>query len=315
MLGLCCHYLVPGKGSQPFVNLLKQRTLQLGRFRAGAYSPAYIKQTWIDNLTTLSTHLPTIFKTYKVFRFPSGILPLWDQLPEDSYTEDAQILDLFSRIGQEVLQNNVRATFHPGQFCSLSSDSPEVHENAVRELNHHAWQFDAMGLPQNPYYAINVHGGKRDRTANLIYAINSTSGTQPHRRLTPGARKRLTLENDEMCYSVVDLLKVFQETGVPIVFDSHHHTFKTGGINMQLASNACKETWGDVKPLQHISNSPNLPANAPIQKRRAHSDFIQYVPQPQLVDITTDVIDLDVEAKMKNLAVDAMKILIQELNA
>lgn len=305
MFGLCCHYLVESERPGIYVNLLKQRTLQLGRFRDGKYSNECIRQVWLDNLNTLITNLPYIFKTYKVFRFPSGILPLWDQMPEECYTKDHEILSLFARIGCEVIRHDVRATFHPGQFCSLSSDRPEVREAAVRELNHHAWQFDAMGLAQNPYYAINIHGGKRDRAKTLVRTITATDDTQMHHRLTPGARNRLTLENDEMCYNVPDLLEVFQETNVPIVFDSHHHTFNTGGIDIALASAASKATWGKIKPLQHVSNSiPTVSVDASIQKRRAHSDYIRHIPEPQFSDIRADTIDLDVEAKMKNLAID-----------
>lgn len=309
MLGLCCHYLVPGKKPGTYQNLLKQRSLQLGRWHRGDYSMSHLKQTWIDNLNTLNDNLSNVFKTYQVFRFPSGILPLWDQVHPDVYEKDSDIIDLFADIGDKVIGFGVRATFHPGQFCSLSSDNPAVCEAAVKELNHHAWQFDMMNLPQNTFYAINIHGGKRDRHKNLVCAINGTNNSMSHRRLTNGARHRLTLENDEMCYSVVDLLHVYNETGVPIVFDSHHHVFNDATLNSSLASEAAKQTWGNIKPLQHISNTgPDVLPHASFQKRRAHSDFIAYIVSHQLDDVQADIIDLDVEAKMKNLAIDKMKI-------
>jgi hypothetical protein len=43
------------------------------------------------------------------------------------------------------------------------------------------------------------------------------------------------------------------------------------------------------------------------QKRRAHSDYIHYVPDVQLSLLKSGLVDLDVEAKMKNLAIDKMK--------
>lgn len=36
-------------------------------------------------------------------------------------------------------------------------------------------------------------------------------------------RDRLVLENDEMCYSVDDLLPICEELQVPIVLDYHHN--------------------------------------------------------------------------------------------
>jgi len=284
------------------------RQLQLGRFRCGDYSEDFIRNAWYENLATLVEHLPAVFKRYKVYRFPSGILPMWDQVPERLWRDDATVQSQFAVIGRLVVVNGVRATFHPGQFCSLSSDNWSVREASVRELNHHAWQFDQMMLPVSPYHAINVHGGKRGFSDVLIASINDTTSTSPYGPLSSSARERLTFENDECSYSTVDLLRIYRHTGVPVVFDSHHHTFNTGGISMVLASNAAKETWRDVKPLQHLSNSdPELASDARFQARRAHSEFIHHIPECQLHDVQNDTIDLDVEAKCKNLAIDKMR--------
>ena len=304
MLGLCCHYLILDKKDR-HVNLLKQRKLQLGRWKLGKYSENDIKQSWIDNLDVLIQNLPLVFKEYQSFRFPSGILPLFDQVPTSWFEENDDIISRFNSIGQLIKDNHVRATFHPGQFCSLSSGNPFTIEAAIREINHHSWQFDVMGLSITSYNAINIHGGRKGYADVLIKAIN---GELPlNIQLTTSAKNRLTLENDETCYSVADLLKVFKETGVPVVFDSHHHTFNPDGLTMFDASNAAKATWGEIKPLQHISNSrPEIPPTASIQKRRAHSDLIYHVPQPQLDDIVNNRIDLDVEAKLKNLAIKKM---------
>jgi len=49
-------------------------------------------------------------------------------------------------------------------------------------------------------------------------------------RLTPNAKKRLTVENDDVAtsYSITDLLPLHQATGIPLVFDFHHHRFCPG---------------------------------------------------------------------------------------
>jgi UV DNA damage endonuclease len=220
-------------------------------------------------------------------------------LPRQTYESDADIVSRFEAIGRLVREHDVRATFHPGQFCSLSSDSPSTVRQAVAELDHHAWQFDCMGLPATPFHAINIHGGKSDRSDNLKHVVNT--------QLSSTARARLTFENDESCYSVADLLDIWKSTGVPVLFDSHHHTFNDAGLPMDLASRAAKATWGDVRPLQHISNSePTLAPNASFTKLRAHSEYIHHIPQVQLDDVRAGAIDLEVEAKLKNLAIDRM---------
>jgi UV DNA damage endonuclease len=311
--GLCCHYLaaIPHKRGT-YQNILKQRVIQLGRWRSGAYDEEYVRQLYIDNVKTLIDNLPDIFERYKVFRFPSGIFPLYDMVPRE-WWDNGTITTLLSILGNLVKAHGVRATLHPGQFCSLTSDDPKIISNSVREINHHAWIFDAMNLPATPYHAINIHGGKSDRLESLMFMLDKWSRGMQNATLDDSALARITLENDESCYSVADLLEVHNAVGVPIVFDSHHHTFNDGGIDMELASKACKATWlkSGCKPLQHISNSDqDLPQSASFIKRRAHSDYIWHVPECQRLDIVNDMIDLDVECKMKNLAVDALQRLL-----
>jgi UV DNA damage endonuclease len=180
----------------------------------------------------------------------------------------------------------------------LSSDSDAVVAKSFEELAIHGWLFDVMGLDHSPKWAINIHGGKADRTSRLIEQIKN---------LPDNVRKRLTLENDENCYSVLDLISVHQETAVPIVFDSHHQVFNDGDLTMQEAYDAACQTWPNgVRPLQHISNTEPSLSNGSVSERRKHSDMIHYVPSPQLQGLRDDTIDVETEAKMKNIAVFKM---------
>ena len=157
-----------------------------------------------------------------------------------------------------------------------------------------------MDLDRTPKYAINIHGGKSQRADQLADVIC---------RLPDNIRSRLTLENDEMAYSVVDLLDVYKKTGTPIVFDSHHHVFNTGELTLDEAFSAAVETWSDgIMPLQHISNTDPSLVEGSFSDRRKHSDMIHYVPEVQLSCLKRREIDVDVEAKHKNFAVfDAAK--------
>lgn len=286
-LGLCCQYLDGGK------NILKISSLQLGRYNRGLYSTEKIYNTYRDNLNNLINNLDRVFSEgYTLFRFPSGIFPLFDRVPEDLWN-NGEIIGLLRQIGDLVRRYKVRATFHPGQYCSLSSDSIEVVVNSVREIEHHAWIFDQMGLEKSPHYAINVHGGKGDREDNLIRGIF---------QLNESARSRLTLENCETAYNVGQLYRIYNKTGIPIVWDSHHHIFNDGGMGMEDAMLLAAGTWGEVKPLQHISNSRN--PEGTFQKRRAHSDYIEKFPGCQMEMLKSGDVQIDIEAKMKNLSID-----------
>lgn len=296
-LGIVCHWLATKtlpRGGTVTYNAMEERHLQLGRWRAGKYTDRQVVDVYINNARNLTTMAPTIAKAVKLFRVSASLLPLADQV-DRSLWDTPEVKREFAKAGRAFLDAGVRVTVHPGQFCVLSSPRPDVIANAFKELDTHAWIFDAMGLPLSPHAAINLHGGKSAAHERLIQSIAD---------LPDNVRKRLTLENDESAYDVPDLLEVHQRTGVPVVFDSHHFTFKTGELTLEEAYAACCATWPEgVRPLQHISNTTPGLEKGNFMDRRKHSDYIQTVPEVQLTGIWDGAIDLEVEAKMKNLAV------------
>lgn len=296
-LGIVCHWLgtktLP-RGRIITYNAMEERLLQLGRWRAGKYTDRHIVDVYVNNARNLAKMVPTIAGAVKLFRVSASLLPLADQV-DRSLWDTPEVKREFATAGRAFRKAGVRVTVHPGQFCVLSSARHDVVINAFRELDTHAWIFDAMGLPVSPNAAINLHGGKSAAHDRLIQSIND---------LPDNVRKRLTLENDESAYDVPDLLEVHQRTGVPVVFDSHHFTFKTGELMIEEAYAACCATWPEgIRPLQHISNTTPGLEKGNFMDRRKHSDYIHTVPDVQLEGIYDDVIDLEVEAKMKNLAV------------
>lgn len=302
MLGICCHFLKeevkPKSGKKFLVNEMEERVLQLGRYRSGKYTPDQIKGTYVNNARNLATMLPKIRRAgVKLFRVSSALFPLADQVPRDLW-DNPDVKGWLKKAGDVVKDNGMRVSTHPGQFCVLSSDSDAVVENAFRELAIHGWLFDEMGLDHSPKWAINIHGGKKGRSSRLIEQVKS---------LPDNVRLRLTLENDETAYNVVDLLAVHEATGVPVVFDSHHHTFNQGDLTMEEAFEATIETWPmGIRPLQHVSNTEPSLVGGSFTDRRKHSDMIHYVPEPQLTALRDDTVDVEVEAKMKNLSVFKM---------
>jgi len=301
-IGVCCHWLEektkPRSGKTELVNIFDERTLQLGRYRQGKYTPESIKGTYVHNVKRLAAMLPFMYRQgVRLFRISSAMFPLADQV-ERTLWDNSEVKEHLQIAGHFIKKNGIRVTTHPGQFCVLSSDSNAVVEKAVVELAIHGWMFDAMGLDRSPFYAINIHGGKSNRSERLIEQIKS---------LPDNIRKRLTLENDESAYGVVDLLRVYKETGVPVVFDSHHHTFNEGGLSMCSAVEATMETWSqDIKPLQHLSNTEPSLINGNFMDRRKHSNMIHYVPDVQLTVARKNKVDVEIEAKLKNIAVFKM---------
>lgn len=303
-LGLCCQWIEPRTkrtGQIVHENIVGERILQLGRFRDGKYSVSDISSVYHNNV---DQHLKLIEKlvsnNIRVFRMTSNMFPLWE-FNRELVENDEILMKKLKKLGRSFVDNAIRVTCHPGQFCIINSNEDRVISNAITELEYHAWMFDHMGLKHSPYYAINIHGGKRGNVSKLIDTINNLL---PH-----NVRSRLTLENDERCFSVRQLKDVFLETGVPIVFDSHHFVFNQDGMTMEEAFWLSHDTWlaNNEKTLQHISNTEPGNENGSFTERRKHSWAIHYVPEVQLQALQNDMIDLDVEAKGKNISLLKMR--------
>ncbi|KAI9273574.1 hypothetical protein BY458DRAFT_435135 [Sporodiniella umbellata] len=117
-------------------------------------------------------------------------------------------------------------------------------------------------------------------------------------KLPENVKRRLVLENDELGYSVSDLLPVCQKLGVPLVLDWHHHYINPGNItDLVSLLPAINKLWTDkgIKPKQHYSESRR--GATTLMELRAHSDRVKNLPP------TTDDVDLMIEAKDKEQAV------------
>lgn len=300
-LAICCQWVeeqTKRNGTKDIVNLIDEKMLQLGAYKSGKYSQQRIIDTYHNNVDEHIKIVPKLIQNnIKSFRLTSTLFPLFEFCSELA-KNDQSLINKLAYLGGLFYKNNIRVTCHPGQFTVISSDSDKVIENSVRELQYHAWIFDMMGFEQTTYYAINIHGGKKDR-ANKI--------AQTYSYLPDNVKKRLTLENDEKCYNVKELLNVHEKTGIPIVLDSHHYTFGNDDLSFIDAFYETSKTWGKVKPLQHISNTEPGMEKGSYTQRRAHSNYIHYVPDLQLAAIRDNLVDVDVEAKMKNLAVLQMR--------
>jgi UV DNA damage repair endonuclease len=73
------------------------------------------------------------------------------------------------------------------------------------------------------------------------------------------------------------------------------------------ACNETMKTWGNIKPLQHLSNTEPGNEDGSFTERRKHSYYIHYIPQEQKQVMMENIVDVDIEAKGKNLAVVKMK--------
>src|SRR5690606_26566902 len=110
--------------------------------------------------------------------------------------------------------------------------------------------------------------------------------------------ERICLENDDRVFSAAEVLEVCQATGVPMVFDYHHHVCRNDDEDFRDLLPAIFATWKDRPPKIHAS-SPRDEGD-----RRAHGDYVDPDFIRPVLDAARALGDFDVmvEAKRKDLA-------------
>ncbi len=232
----------------------------------------------------------------KFFRLSSALVPWGDGLDLTTLKDYDEISIALRRAGDYAKANGIRINSHPGPFNVLPSPNESVVQKTFADLELHGKIFDLIGLSLTHYNNINIHcngvyGDKQSAMDRLITNF---------KRLSPSVRKRLTLENDDKAsmYSVKDLMYIHKHTGIPIVFDYHHHQFCTGGLSEEEALKLAATTWPTgITQEVHYSESKALHENNPKEKPQAHSKYINNLPNTYGLDI-----DIMLECKAKELA-------------
>lgn len=230
-----------------------------------------------------------------VYRMTSDLIPWASEYELEQLPDWRTIRSNLERAGDLAWKGGQRLSFHPGQFNCLTSPREHVVQNCIRDLRIHGEIMDVMRLPRTREAKINIHlgGAFGDKPAA------AERWCKNYELLPESVKSRITLENDDKgnCYSVVDLHGVWQRTGVPIVFDYHHHKFCDGGLSERDALHLAASTWGDVRPVTHYSESASTREGRDAIPQ-AHSSFVDGPVNDWGLDI-----DCVVEAKAKELAV------------
>ncbi|WVR08036.1 UV damage endonuclease UvdE [Kwoniella sp. DSM 27419] len=186
-----------------------------------------------------------------------------------------------------------RLTMHPGQFTQLGSPRPQVIEASIRELDYQCEIMDRMEIGAEGVMIIHMGGVFGDKETTLArFKENYTT------RLSENVKKRLVLENDEICYNVDDLWPLCDELSIPIIFDYHHDWINPSSEPPSVLIPKIAEIWKrrGIPMKQHLSEP--RPGAESVMERRAHADRCKALPP----DLPDDV-DLMIEAKDKEQAV------------
>lgn len=233
------------------------------------------------------------------YRCSSTLVPWNSQFDLQELPDYEQFTDQAQQCGDLITAAGMRLTFHPDYWCKLASGSADTRDRARRAIEYHAEWLDAMGLPASPYCGINVHIGATygDKAATAERFCEMV------RQLSPLARARLTVENDdkEGLWSVPELVdSVSDEVGVPVVFDYHHHSFTDLGYTYREAFDLAASTWDEVRPVAHYSEPARL--RDPDAKPQAHAEYVADLP-----DWLQARADVMIEAGAKERAVQRLR--------
>jgi UV DNA damage endonuclease len=294
--GLCCIFL-----KEP-IKFRKTTAKHLGKFNRGVRLE-FVSALCKHNAESLLKSLQFCHDHgIKDFRVNSQILPVKTH-PDAGYgiedlPDHQNIIDAFLKCGDFCRKKDIRTTFHPDQFILLSSPDPEITRRSVLDLEYQAQVAEWINAD-----VINIHGGgaygnKTEALQRLVSRIKT---------LPDSVRIRLTIENDDRVYTPEDLLPVCAETGIPLVYDVHHHRCLPDGMSVEKATDLAIQTW-NREPVFHLSSPLNGWKGASINK---HHDYIDPDDFPECwlnLDITVEV-----EAKAKELAVLKIKTHIEKL--
>lgn len=228
----------------------------------------------------------------RAFRVHSGLVPLATH-PDVGYgfddPEAKAAVPLFRAAGARAADAGIRLSFHPDQFVVPGSVNPATVESSLAELEHQAELAELVGAEQLTIHGGGAQGGKAASLARLRAGLE---------RLSPRARAKVVLENDDRVYTVEDLLPLCRALGMPLVYDVHHHRCHPDTLSIEQATDLAAATWGAREPWAHLSSPA---AGWKGKDPRPHADHIAVadVPASWLERRMT----IDVEAKDKEHAV------------
>jgi len=281
----------------------------------------------IESTRLLVERVGQLDQNLRMVRLSSDLLPVYTQSDWAYFWRRSDVRDYCERnflsIGDSARINNVRLSFHPGQFTVLASVNPGIVDRSIDEFEYHTDLARWMGFGKTfQDLKINVHISGKEGPDGIRRA---------YARLSPEARNCITIENEENAWGLNDCLTISDI--VPIVLDIHHNWIREGEYITPVDGrvNRVVDSWRGLRPTLHYSlsredylvghNTDVMPDHAVLlesghkkQKLRAHSDFYWNKPVNEWALSFLDRFDIMCESKGKNLASFALHKQAKELN-
>jgi UV DNA damage endonuclease len=253
----------------------------------------------------------------RVFRMSSSTVPYGTHpdLPQFDYRRQiADCAEELANLGAKARAYGIRLSTHPGQYTVLNAPDDDLAHKSALDLEQDAALLDALGAGPEACVVVHVGGTYGDK------ASARDRFAKRHARLSERAQARVAVEHDERQFDLADVLWLHERTGARVIYDFHHHRCNpaTGYEEHAHAVAAATATWPEqTRPKVHLS-SPRTELRLLRGKPAAplldqHADFATPWDLAELLSAANGPVDVMVEAKAKDLAVEWLRTQMERL--
>lgn len=302
-LGLCCINTTL-RNQKPSITCNRTCRLETANNKGLDYIKSLVISNLKDVIKILEWNRDNNIKSYRLSSdmFPHLSNPEFGNLCRTKPRYSIDFAHQYLKdIGTFAYNNNIRLSFHPGQYNQIGAKSKNIFDKTSLDLYCHAMILDIieqdLDFKKNSAI-ICIHGGG-------IYGDKPSTISrwcQQFKLLPENVKNRIAIENCEKCYSSEDCLYISNLTGIPHIFDIHHYNCynilhpniyqKPPEVLIPLILNTWKKA--NKKPYFHISEQ-GLSNHI-----GHHSDYVENIPKYMFFDTFCT---LDIEAKKKELAI------------
>jgi UV DNA damage endonuclease len=282
-------------------NIFTSRSLILKT--AAAKGISYVKELILENIDDLLKIL--IYNEAHGIRFYRMSSCIFPHLGNPRFSEGNYSLDFVKEklkiIGSYAKKHGHRLTMHPGQFVQLGSNNDNVIKQSFIDLENHAKLLQMMDYKPSDGSVLIIHGG--GTFGDKIATLNRWK--ENYLKLPINVRQYICLENDENGYSILDLLPVCEELGIPFCMDIFHNSVSKERIPItKKLVKRIFNTWNihNAIPKIHVSEQQlGL-------RRGAHSKTLDRLPNYllKLPRMFKTPLDIMLEVKDKEVSVFKM---------
>jgi UV DNA damage endonuclease len=215
------------------------------------------------------------------YRLADDLVPFQDRYDSAQFAAELEACrDILAEVGALARQHQVRLTMHAGLHLSLAAPDAGIAQRSAEALVRRAALLGALGCGPDSVITLHVGGVHGDRAAALErFAAR-------FERLPHAVQRRLALEPDEDSFALEDLLRLHQQLGVPLIFDTlHYQIHNPSRIPPSAALSLALATWPlGQRPKIHLSSQRTEAHLLPAQGRQGrrvlgprlgqHADFL-----------------------------------------